>query len=169
VSLYDGTVAAACLDKCKSMAVKCTIAATEASQPARSYLYQLAGEHLRMAEEHYHWLDRHNAYASPRADHTAINDYSQKLRQFAQAGQQLAQRIASGYIPQAVAQGGPTAVGVAPEHTQSGWSVAPGGMSYTPGSGMHQTASGQHATWSSHEFESRGYAPTQHGGHDRHR
>lgn len=155
---YDVTAAAACLDKCKSMAVKCTIGATEASQPARSYLHQLAGEHLRMAEEHYHWLERHGAYASPKADYSAINDYSQKLRQFAQAGQQLAQQIATGYIPQAVAHGGPTAVGVAPEQIHTGWNVSPSGIPYTTASGPHHTAGVHQPTWSSHDIEPRGYS-----------
>lgn len=165
-SPFDLMAAATCLDMCKSMAVKCVWGATEASQPVRSYLHQLAGEHLRMAEEQYHWLERHGAYASPKADPAAVNEYSQKIRQLIQAGQQLTQQISSGYIPQAVAHGGPTASHVAPEYTQGAWNVSPGGMHYVAPGGTQQAVSPQHQpAWSTHGSSASYSASYDTGGH----
>lgn len=96
---FDIAVATDCLRVCKTFAVQCIWGATESAEPARSYLYQLAGEHLRMAQEHYHWLEQRGAYASPRADASAIQDYVQKLQQITRIGQ-------------AVANQGPVAAGV---------------------------------------------------------
>lgn len=87
----DVLAAGECLKECKSMAVKCMWSATEASQPARGFLQQLAGEHLHMAEQHYRWLEQRGLYASPKADQQAIQMYNQKLHQIAQSGQQAVQ------------------------------------------------------------------------------
>lgn len=87
----DVLAAGECLKECKSMAVKCMWGATEASQPARGFLQQLAGEHLHMAEQHYRWLEQRGLYASPKADQQAIQTYNQKLHQIAQSGQQAVQ------------------------------------------------------------------------------
>ena len=78
-----------CLKDCKGMAVRAMIAATESSQPIRNTLYQIAGEHLQMAEQHYHWLEQRQLYASPKADQQATQQYQQALQQIAQAGQGL--------------------------------------------------------------------------------
>lgn len=83
----DTLIVADCLQCCKAMAVSCIIGATEASQPARSFLHQLAGEHLQMAEQHYHWLEQRGMYFSPKADQQAIQGYTNTLNQIAQAGQ----------------------------------------------------------------------------------
>lgn len=88
----DIFAAGECLKECKAMAVKCMWGATEASQPARGFLQQLAGEHLHMAEQYYRWLEQRGLYASPKADPQAIQTYNQKLHQIAQAGQQVAQQ-----------------------------------------------------------------------------
>lgn len=85
---FDILVAAECLKDCKSFAVKSMLGATESAQPVRGLLYQIAGEHLQAAEEHYHWLERRGYYASPKIDMQALNEYSQALRQVAQSGQQ---------------------------------------------------------------------------------
>lgn len=75
----------------KHLAIAAVRGATESSQPARNTLYQLAGEHLQMADQHYRWLEQRGIYASPKADHQSTAEYSHKLRQIAQAGQQAAQ------------------------------------------------------------------------------
>lgn len=49
---FDILAVGECLKDCKGMAVKAMIAATESSQPLRNTLYQIAGEHLQMAEQH---------------------------------------------------------------------------------------------------------------------
>ncbi len=85
----DITVVADCLAACKCMATGAMRGALEASQPARNFLYQLAGEHLNMAEQHYHWLEQHGAYASPKTDQQAIQQYTQKLGQISQSGQAI--------------------------------------------------------------------------------
>lgn len=82
----DVILAADCLHQCKTFAVQCVWAASECSEPARSYLYQLAGEHLRMAQEHYRWLDQRGIYAHPQADQAALSDYANKLGQLIHAG-----------------------------------------------------------------------------------
>lgn len=86
----DILAAGEALKDCKHLAVSAVRGATESSQPARNTLYQLAGEHLQMADQHYRWLEQRGVYASPKADHQTTSDYSQKLRQIAQAGQQIA-------------------------------------------------------------------------------
>lgn len=82
----DVIISSSCLSECKNLAVKSIWGATESSQPVRSFLHELAGRHLRMAEEHYHWLEQRNMYASPKVDMQSINEYEQKLRQFEQFG-----------------------------------------------------------------------------------
>src|SRR5690606_38255404 len=42
----------------KHLAIAAVRGATESSQPARNTLYQLAGEHLQMADQHYRWLEQ---------------------------------------------------------------------------------------------------------------
>lgn len=86
----DIALATDCLRMCKTFAVQCVWGATECAEPARSYLHQLAGEHLRMAMDHYHWLERHQMYASPRIDQPAVQEYTQKLHQVMQVGQAVA-------------------------------------------------------------------------------
>ncbi|GAB6877036.1 hypothetical protein [Thermaerobacter litoralis] len=86
----DIALASDCLRMCKTFAVQCIWGATECSEPARSYLHQLAGEHLRMAMDHYHWLERHQVYASPRIDQQAVQEYTHKLQQLMQVGQAVA-------------------------------------------------------------------------------
>src|SRR5690606_7136881 len=54
----DALAVAECLKDCKCMSVNAMRAATEAAQPIRNTLYQVAGEHLRYAEQHYHWLEQ---------------------------------------------------------------------------------------------------------------
>lgn len=81
VQPVDVMVAGDCLRMCKTFAVQCVWGATEAAHPAREVLYQLAGEHLRMADEHYRWLEQRGVYASPKADQTTIQQYSGKLQQ----------------------------------------------------------------------------------------
>jgi len=95
VSGIDILVAGEGLKDCKRMAVALVYGATECSQPARNILYQLAGEQLQMAEQCYRWLDQKGVYASPKADFQATNEYSQKVRQISQAGQQATQEHAS--------------------------------------------------------------------------
>ncbi|HEY8393543.1 MAG TPA: spore coat protein [Thermaerobacter sp.] len=92
----DVVMAADCLRQCKTFAVQCIWAASECAEPARSYLYQLAGEHLRMAQEHYRWLDQRGIYAHPKADQAAISEYAGKLGQVMQVGQAAA---ATGFHP----------------------------------------------------------------------
>lgn len=89
---FDALIVADCLKGCKDMAVQAIRGATEASQPARNFLYQLAGEHLQMAEQHYHWLEQHGLYASPKSDQQTIQQYAQALSQVAQVGQSAQQR-----------------------------------------------------------------------------
>lgn len=89
----DILAAGECLKDCKRMAVAAVMGATEASQPARNVLYQLAGEHLQMADQHYRWLEHRGLYASPKADQQTISEYTQKLRQISQAGQQAVQQF----------------------------------------------------------------------------
>lgn len=88
----DIALASDCLRLCKTFAVQCIWGATESSEPARTYLYQLAGEHLRMAQEHYRWLEQQGVYASPKADQQAIHEYTSKLNQLFQIGQSVAGR-----------------------------------------------------------------------------
>lgn len=83
----DSVIVSDCLKDCKCLAVEAIQGALEAAQPARNFLFQLAGEHLQMAEQHYHWLERHGLYASPKCDQQAIQQYTQKLSQIAQSGQ----------------------------------------------------------------------------------
>jgi len=90
---FDLLAAGECLKECKHFAIACIWGATESSQPARNFLYQLAGEHLHMAEQHYRWLDQRNIYASPKTNPQDISEYNQKLRQISQAGQQVAQQV----------------------------------------------------------------------------
>lgn len=104
----DVLAAGECLKECKSMAVKCMWGATEASQPARGFLQQLAGEHLHMAEQHYRWLEQRGLYASPKADQQALQTYDQKVHQIAQSGQQavqIAQAVLAGAQPGQFQQG----------------------------------------------------------------
>jgi len=91
-SAIDILAVGECLKDCKGMAVKSMIAATESSQPLRNTLYQIAGEHLQMAEQHYHWLDQKQLYASPKADQQSTQEYQRALQQIAQAGQSAGQK-----------------------------------------------------------------------------
>lgn len=91
---FDSFVVTDCLKTCKTMAVQAIQGATEASQPARNFLYQLAGEHLQMAEQHYHWLEQRGLYASPKADQQTIQQYSQTLNQIAQIAQSSPRALA---------------------------------------------------------------------------
>lgn len=91
VQPLDAILVLDCLADCKSMAVNCIRGATEASQPARAYLYQLSGEHLRAAEEHFQWLDQRGLYAAPSADDQIIHQYAQTLNHIANAGMQMVQ------------------------------------------------------------------------------
>ncbi|HLS88680.1 MAG TPA: spore coat protein [Sphingobacteriaceae bacterium] len=93
VQPFDAVVVMGCLNDCKAMAVKCVWSATESSNPARQYLYQLAGDHLRMAEEHYHWLEQRGLYASPKADQQVIHQYTHTLNHIAGAGSQIMQGL----------------------------------------------------------------------------
>lgn len=86
----DIALASDCLRMCKTFAVQCIWGATECAEPARSYLYQLAGQHLQMAMDHYRWLEQHQVYASPRIDPQAAQEYVQKLGQLVQVGQAVA-------------------------------------------------------------------------------
>lgn len=86
----DVVLAGDCLRLCKTFAVQCVWGATESSHPAREALFQLAGEHLRMADEHYRWLEQRGVYASPRADQAAIQQYTGKLQQLMTMGQATA-------------------------------------------------------------------------------
>lgn len=88
----DALIVANCLARCKSMALKCIQGATEAAQPARSLLYQIAGLHLQTAEEYYHWLEQHGLYAAPKADAQTIQQYSQTLQNIANLAQQTVQQ-----------------------------------------------------------------------------
>src|SRR5690606_10809773 len=87
----DILAAGEALKDLKHLAVAAVRGATESSQPARNTLYQLAGEHLQIADQHYRWLEQRGIYASPKADQQSTAEYSHKLRQIAQAGQQAAQ------------------------------------------------------------------------------
>lgn len=136
----DVIAAAACLEECKTLAVKSMIGATESSQPARNFLFQIAGEHLRMAEEHYHWLEQRGFYASPRAEQTAIQDYVQKLNLISSAAMQLQQTPLSP-VPQAVAQVTPSLQGVAQSPTTQ-W-LGPTSPTYAPGSMSMSQVQGQ--------------------------
>lgn len=106
VQPFDAVVVMGCLNDCKAMAVKCIWSATESSNPARHYLYQLAGDHLRMAEEHYHWLEQRGLYASPKADQQVIHQYTHTLNHIAGAGNQIMQSL-NQYQSQGVGTGVP--------------------------------------------------------------
>ena len=82
----DVMIACDCLKDCKTLAVQAVRGATEAAQPARGFLHQLAGEHLQMAEQCYHWLEQRGMYASPKADQQTIQEYSRTLHQLAGSG-----------------------------------------------------------------------------------
>lgn len=137
VSPQDVAIAAGCLSRCKAMAVNSIWGATEASEPARSFLHQLAGEHLRMAEEHYHWLEQRGAYASPHADHSTINQYSQQLLNYSQLVRQPMPVGTQPFVPQAVAQTGGEFIGVAPQQTQVGWNISPSQPYYSTAPSQH--------------------------------
>ncbi|QIA27802.1 hypothetical protein DYI95_010025 [Thermaerobacter sp. PB12/4term] len=125
----DIALASDCLRTCKTFAVQCIWGATECAEPARSYLYQLAGEHLRMAMDHYRWLEQHQVYASPHIDQHAVQEYTQKLHQLMQVGQAVA---AQGLVP-----------------AQRGFATA--------GAGMHQAAHGGAGAYGTHG--QGGFAP----------
>lgn len=103
----DILAAGECLKECKRMAVASIWGATEASQPARNILYQLAGEYLQMADQHYRWLERQGLYASPKADQQTLNEYTQKLRSISQAGQVVVHQMS----PQALQYAGQAQAG----------------------------------------------------------
>lgn len=117
LTAQDVLAAATCLQECKNMAVKSMIGATEASQPARNFLFQIAGEHLQMAETHYHWLEQRGLYASPKADHQSIQEYIQKLNTISSAAMEM-QQLSMTAMPQAVAQAMPTLQGLAHQPLQ---------------------------------------------------
>lgn len=117
----DAIVAADCLKDCKSLAVRSMTGATETSQPARNFLYQIAGEHLRMAEEQYHWLEQRGLYASPRSDQSTIQQYTQALSQVAQAGQStLSTQFTGQFQPQSQTYGYSTSGQFTPSSQQFG-------------------------------------------------
>lgn len=80
----DIMVAMDCLKDCKYLALQATNGASESSQPVRSFLNQLSGEHLQAAEEMYHWLEQRGMYASPKADQQTVQEYAQALQQIDQ-------------------------------------------------------------------------------------
>ena len=82
----DIALASDCLRMCKTFAVQCIWGATECAEPARSYLYQLAGQHLQMAMDHYRWLEQHQVYASPRIDPQAAQVQHARRRADGSAG-----------------------------------------------------------------------------------
>lgn len=95
-----------CLKQCKSMAVQCVHAATELSQPARNYVYEIAGLHLRLAEEHYNWLKQRQLYASPKVNPQDIQEYARALQSIASIDQQVAANSRSMATPYGMG-GGP--------------------------------------------------------------
>ncbi|MFS8653666.1 MAG: spore coat protein [Limnochordia bacterium] len=128
----DILIAGEALKDCKRLAVALVQGATEASQPARNLLYQLAGEQLQMAEQHYRWLEQRGLYASPKADYQTIQEYGQKVRQISQAGQQAVQEHGA-WHPQGVLVGSAAA--------QAGQSQPYGGQAHLYGYSAQGTLS----------------------------
>lgn len=78
--LSDQTIAGACLDDCKFLAVRSTIAATECFNPElRASLATAAQENLQMAEEMFRWLSQRGFYAVPAANQQFVSQMSQQF------------------------------------------------------------------------------------------
>lgn len=173
----DVVIVGDCLRMCKTFAVQCVWGATEASHPARQVLYQLAGEHLRMADEHYRWLEQHGVYASPKADYAAIHEYTGKLQQLMAMGQATVHQtyaavgaVAPGYgYPGAAQPGYGSHAGQAGGYAGHAWggygTQASGGYGAYAGAG-HGGDAGHHGAGQGSGYgyaagysgESRGYA-----------
>ncbi|ADU52104.1 hypothetical protein Tmar_2023 [Thermaerobacter marianensis DSM 12885] len=129
----DIALASDCLRMCKTFAVQCIWGATECAEPARTYLHQLAGEHLRMAMDHYRWLEQHQVYASPRVDHQAVQEYGQKLSQLMQVGQAVAAQGLAPANPAFAAAGAGAAAQGPYAGTTGGYAAHQAGYQGVPG------------------------------------
>lgn len=79
--LSDQTIAGACLEDCKSLAVRSTMAAAEsASTQLRNTLADMARSDLQMAEELYRWLNQQGAYITPQAPQPFIQQVQQQFQ-----------------------------------------------------------------------------------------
>ncbi|QIA26627.1 hypothetical protein DYI95_002955 [Thermaerobacter sp. PB12/4term] len=82
----DALAVADCLQDCKHMAVRMMIAATEAAdRHLRRTLYQMAGQHLEMAGQHYEWLRRRGLYTVPPAPADLIRHLEDDVRRTEEA------------------------------------------------------------------------------------
>lgn len=78
----DHVIAADCLKDCKGLAIKATVAATEAASPhIRQLHHQSCGEHLQMAEELYHYMEQRNWYHSPNLTQPVMQQVTQYMGQ----------------------------------------------------------------------------------------
>lgn len=82
----DALAVADCLQDCKHLALRMVVAATEASdRHLRRTLYQMAGQHLEMAEQHYQWLRGRGLYTVPPATPDLLRQLEDDLRRAEQA------------------------------------------------------------------------------------
>lgn len=157
----DVILVGTCLRDCKSLAVQCVHAATELSQPARNYVYEIAGYHLRLAEEHYNWLKQRQLYASPKVNPQDIQEYGRALQTISSIGEQVAANSRSVQAP----------YGVGMNPTQFTGSVASGqqGIHHAqyPRAGQHSQHQhhGQHGQQHGHQHQSGGSPATGQGSH----
>lgn len=100
VQPLDAIVVMGCLSDCKALAERCIVGATEAGQPARNYLYRLAGEHLQLAELAYQWLHNRGLYAAPTAAPQATQQIVQTLEHISNATEQIARSLQQHQEPQ---------------------------------------------------------------------
>ncbi|HEY8416036.1 MAG TPA: spore coat protein, partial [Thermaerobacter sp.] len=77
----DALAVADCLKDCKHVAVRLVMAATEcADHHLRRTLYQMAGEHLEMAGQHFEWLQRRHLYTVEGAGPQLVQSLEQDIR-----------------------------------------------------------------------------------------
>lgn len=82
--LSDQVAAGVCLEACKYMALRYTIAAAESASPnIRHTLADAARDNLNMAEDMYKWLHQRQMYPVPEAPRQLIQ---QAQQQFAPIG-----------------------------------------------------------------------------------
>ena len=82
----DALAIADCLQDCKHMALRMMVAATEAAdRHLRRTLYQMAGQHLEMAGQHYEWLRRRGFYTVPPAPADLVRHLEDDVRRMEQA------------------------------------------------------------------------------------
>lgn len=84
--LSDQTIAGCCLETCKSLAVRSTIAATEASSAQlRTTLADMARSDLHMAEELFRWMNQQGAYQTIPVQQPFIQQVQQQFQPVAGA------------------------------------------------------------------------------------